>query len=110
MIVVIKDSIKDFIGVSDAIIHINVGLGLFLVIMWLLRGHPNRALIALGVIYTLEIGNEMIDGWIEWGRHQWIDVVDTWKDIVATVFWPTVLALVWRPLRKKEGVERISPS
>ena len=42
---------------------------------------------------------------VEWGRHRWIDVVETWKDIVATVFWPAILLLIWRALHAKGSVK-----
>lgn len=96
-----KDAVKAIFGLSDALIHVNVGLAVFLAVALVLRKKERGALIAWGVVVVLQVANEMVDAWVGMVRHGGINFTEAWKDTVATVFWPTVMLLVWRPLTNR---------
>lgn len=92
----LKEWIKHALGISDALIHVNVGLGLFLALTVLLRKRSGGVLVALAVVVVLQFLNEILDASIEIGRRDRINFGEAFRDTVATLFWPAVLMFVWR--------------
>lgn len=93
-----KDWFKDWIGLSDTLIHVNVGLAIFLGLALLLRKQRRGALVAWTILLALESANELVDAAIGLHRNGRIDAMEGWRDFVATMFWPTVLLLVRKRL------------
>ena len=91
-----KAEIKAALGMSEDMIHVHFGLALFLIGAVLLRNRRKGVLIAWCVGAFLQIVNEVLDAreWINWtGNVNWSEFL---KDTGATLFWPTVLVLIWR--------------
>lgn len=91
-----KAAVKELIGVSEGLIHVHFGLATFLVLALLLRKYQRGALIAWFIVAGLQFLNEAMDArdWINWtGTVNWPEVT---SDTFATLFWPTVLLLLWR--------------
>lgn len=91
----IKNWISAELHVSHAVLHIHLGLALFLLSSWLFRRSPGSLLPWLFVV-ALELANEISDflryyvsGW------PWT-ATNTIEDIVNTLFWPTVLLIIFR--------------
>ena len=81
--------------ISQAMLHIHIGLALFLLAARLIGGTPGR-LAPLLLVTALELANEVLDfaryqasgwPWKPWG---------TIGDILNTLFWPVVLTLIFR--------------
>lgn len=99
-IYLLKESLKDSVWFSDGLLHLNVGLALFLALVLLLRRNPRAVLYAWIAVVALQVLNEAADLWIGLsrnGRVRWDELV---KDTVATLFWPTVLLILWKPLQR----------
>lgn len=96
----IKEWIKWNFGPSDALIHVNIGMAVFIILALLLRNRRHGGVIALAILAGLQIANEAVDAMIEMNRSGRIRWGEGWRDTVATLFWPTVVFLVWRPGRK----------
>lgn len=79
-------------GGPDKFAHTYAGLALWLLAGAILR-KPMRSVVPLAVVLTLELANEMMD-WLTQGLVDWPDASG---DLLATMFWPSVLTLVaWR--------------
>ena len=95
-----KALIESELGVLRDQAHVHFGLFVFLLISFLLRNRRHGMLVAWIVVAALQAINEALDArdWINWtGSVNWFE---TAKDSIATLFWPTVLLLTWRRIRK----------
>lgn len=91
-----KALLKHQLGLSTDLMHVHLGLGLFLVCAVVLRTRRNGMLLAWIIVVGLQTFNELLDArdWINWtGSVNWSEAA---KDFGATLFWPTVLLLSWR--------------
>ena len=92
-----KRALEASFGVSDDLLHVHVGLAIFVVTALLLRRRM-RSVWPLSVVAVLAFANELVD---------WT-VTDGWSltlsalDLVNTMFWPVVLFLL---ARRGGGVE-----
>lgn len=94
-----KAWVEDVLGMSRDLIHVHVGLAIFLSCAILFRKRRHGLLMAWLVVATLQAFNELLDArdWVNWtGSVNWGEIA---KDCVATLFWPTVIILSWRFLR-----------
>ncbi|HEX7857280.1 MAG TPA: hypothetical protein VF503_26660 [Sphingobium sp.] len=85
------DEIVSYSGGPDKFAHMCVGLTIWLLSAILLR-RPLYHWLPLTVVALLEGGNEVLDR-IAYGSWRW---EDTSRDIIATLFWPVVLAIALR--------------
>lgn len=83
----IEDALRIF-GMSDKLAHVHVGMAIFLIAQFVLRTRRGSGT-ALMVVIAAELFNEVMDRLYS-GSWNW---PDTLGDIVATVFWPTMLVL-----------------
>jgi hypothetical protein len=90
-----KNWLSGELHLSHAVLHIHLGLAIFLLSGWLLR-KPFGSLTPWAIVAALELANEASDftryhvsGW------PWT-ATNTIEDIVNTLFWPTVLVLLFR--------------
>lgn len=84
------------IGMLNDQLHVHLGLFVFLTRAVLLRRRRHGMILAWTVVAALQATNEAFDArdWINWtGTVNWSETI---KDSVATLFWPTVLLLIWR--------------
>ena len=86
-------------GGHDKFAHMCAGLAVWLLAAVLLR-RPTTSILPLIVVIIAEAVNEAVDR-IAHGSWRW---ADTRLDIVATLFWPLLIALVQR------GLELVQPS
>jgi Na+/proline symporter len=92
----IKSWIGEFISLSHDAMHVHVGLVIFLALLWLFRRNPRHALIAWTLTLTITLLNEALDAydWIMWtGSINWVESI---KDTLNTMFWPTLAGLAER--------------
>ncbi len=94
-----KELMRHSIGLSDALIHVNLGLGLFLVFCFLLRRNARGPLIAFVLLFVLQTLNELLDFVLNYRQHGTASVTEMAKDYLATLFWPAILAAIWTPLK-----------
>lgn len=95
-----KAWLREEIGVQSDQLHVHFGLFVFLAFAILLRNRRYGMLLAWGIVASFQAINEAFDArdWINWtGTVNWSE---TTKDSVATLFWPTVLLLTWRWVKK----------
>ena len=93
-----KNDLGAWTGMTEDLIHVHVGLAIFVVTALLLRRRM-RSPIPLAVVAFLALANEVADyyspGWI---------LIPSVLDFVNTVFWPLVLFLLARRGSGQESV------
>ena len=98
-----KASLKEALGISEDVLHVHVGLAVFLALALLLRRWRFGVLIAWVALIFLQVVNEALDArdWIMWtGDVNW---AETAGDFGQTLFWPTVLLLLWAGISRRRG-------
>lgn len=96
-----KRAVEDVIGLSGAEAHVHIGLALFVIAAVVLRHHRRGILMAWLFVMFAQTVNELLDArdWISWtGTVNWLE---TALDFLATLFWPTVLGLIWSSVNQK---------
>lgn len=99
-----KGWLKDFLDVASDQLHVHIGLAVFLAVALVLRRRRGAPIYAWLCVALVQAANEALDArdWIHWtGTINWPETI---KDTVMTLFWPTVLVLIWRPLRRAGSV------
>ena len=81
---------------SDKLAHVHAGLAIYVGARAVGRGR-HASLVALGMVLLPALMNEVLDR-LFWGTWRWRDTVG---DLVATMFWPTVLWWVARGRRAR---------
>ena len=90
-----KASLKETIGMSEDLLHVHFGLAGFLSTALLFLKFRRGALTAWFVVVVFQAINEALDArdWVNWtGNVNWPELM---KDTAATLFWPTMLLLLW---------------
>lgn len=81
------------VPLSNDAVHIHLGLILFFGLLWILRYKSGTVMYAgLGTL-AATLMNEALDGydWYIWtGSVNWVESA---KDIINTMFWPTIAAI-----------------
>lgn len=96
-----KALLKDLILISEGSMHVHLGLALFVIGALLLRKRKRGLLVAWLCVVVVQMCNELLDArdWINWtGTVNWTEFA---KDTVSTLFWPSVLLLVWPLLSRR---------
>jgi len=88
-----KVALSQFLHLSKDALHIHFGLAIFLAAAFLLR-RPAGSWIPWFVLLGLELVNEWLD--LRHSNFGLRDIGASTKDIVNTMFWPTVLLLAIR--------------
>lgn len=94
----IKTLLTDAIPIDHDVMHIHVGLAAFLVLSLLFRNINLRYLMAIIVILSCQMVNEVLDAldWLRWtGKINWAEGV---SDTLNTIFWPCILAMIFSRL------------
>jgi len=101
----IKTELALWLGISKDALHIHLGLAIFAILIVLLRRSPGSLIPWLGVL-AFELINEAMDifHWHE-GAFSF-EVGDSFKDLVSTMFWPTVVMLGVRIAAVRAGRAR----
>lgn len=104
MLNTLKTEITDILQLSRDALHIHIGLAFYLAAMVVLRRGPASWLPWFALL-GVEIINEGLDAWHD--GHAYLDLSGSAKDIVNTMFWPTILVLVFRWRRQRR--ESVKP-
>ncbi|MBS9719648.1 hypothetical protein JYU29_02990 [Tianweitania sp. BSSL-BM11] len=105
----IKSWVADSISLSHDAMHVHVGLFIFFVLLWLFRRSPRRLALAWALTLAATLFNEALDAydWILWtGTINWMESL---KDTVNTMFWPTLTAIAvnhWRRSNRLSTAEK----
>lgn len=91
----LKLDIVGFTGLSKDALHIYLGLGVWLLAAALFRRSITslRPWLAVLVVACVIEGFDAFDDWVQLGRWRWRASL---HDVVNTLFWPTVLAVLAR--------------
>ena len=86
-----KAALGEQTGMSENLIHVHVGLAIFVLTALLLR-HRMRSWVPLGVVVGLALLNELVD----YSESANWDLGSSSVDFFNTILWPTVLFLLAR--------------
>ena len=91
----LKLDIIGFTGLSKDALHVYVGLGVWLLAAALFRRSITtlRPWLAVLLVACVIEGFDAFDNWVELGHWRWKASL---HDVINTLFWPTVLALLAR--------------
>jgi hypothetical protein len=94
----LKLDIMGFTGLAKDALHIYVGLGVWLLAAALFRRSITtlRPWLAVLVVACVIEGFDAFDDWVQLGRWRYMASL---HDVINTLFWPTVLALLARYTR-----------
>lgn len=83
------DGLLQAAGESDKMMHMHAGMAIFLVSQVAFRDRraSHKALL---MVFMAESANEMMDR-LYWGSWRWSDTIG---DLVATLFWPSMIVAV----------------
>jgi hypothetical protein len=87
---------------SDTLAHINAGLAIYVVTQTMLRTR-RASIMALQAVIAAELCNEVIDR-LYFGSWRWDDTI---KDVIVTLFWPTVLYTLSRYRRQRWAINQL---
>lgn len=96
----IKTQLSDILGITKDALHVHIGLAIFLGVALVFRRSLASWLPWLALL-AFELVNELMDMLYWNGSGIGFDLGDSPKDIVNTMFWPTVVFLVARWLRRR---------
>jgi hypothetical protein len=103
-----KDWLSTEFHVSHAVLHIHLGLAIYLLTCLLLR-RPLGSVLPWLVVALLELTNEASD-FLRYYVSAWPwTPTNTIEDIVNTLFWPTVFVLVFHRRRVVAAAEVAPP-
>lgn len=88
----LKTALADAVGLSKDALHVHLGLLIFLAAVLLLRTSLGSWTPWL-VLLLFELANEAVDLLHEHDGIRAIDCAEAAKDVVNTMFWPTVVVL-----------------
>lgn len=96
----LKTQLSEFLGISKDALHIHIGLIIFLVASLVLR-RPLSSWIPWLSLLAFEVVNEFMDAFHMHGGPSRMEIAGSLKDILNTMFWPTMMLLVlrWRSRR-----------
>lgn len=94
----LKLDIMGFTGLAKDALHIYVGLGVWLLAAALFRRSITtlRPWLAVLVVACVIEAFDAFDNWVQFGRWNYLASL---HDVINTLFWPTVLALLARYTR-----------
>ena len=84
----LKEGLVAALGMSHEMMHVHVGLAIYLVVQ-LLQGTRRGSMFALNVVVAAEVLNELVDGLAK----GWF-LRDTLSDALLTLAWPVAITLV----------------
>lgn len=86
-----KRDLGDALGMSDDLLHVHLGLAIFVVTALLLRRRM-RSILPFAIVAAVALTNEVVDYAIS---EPW-SATRSALDVVNTIFWPLVLFLLAR--------------
>lgn len=99
----LKTQLSEVLGITKDALHIHIGLAIFLGVALVFR-RSLASWIPWLALLTFELANELMD---IFHLHQGtigFEVGDSVKDILNTMFWPTVVLVAARWRRRKDAV------
>jgi hypothetical protein len=96
----IKTLLSETLGITKDALHIHIGLAIFLGVALVFR-RPLASWLPWLALLAFELANELMDVFYWNGRGIGFDLGDSPKDVVNTMFWPTVVLLVARWVRRR---------
>lgn len=87
-----KSAVGDYLGASEALLHLHAGLLIFFFSSVLFRRRM-RSLVPIALVYAFALGNELVDMLTP---DYVVNGLGALVDILNTVVWPTLLFLLAR--------------
>lgn len=99
----LKTELSNLLGISKDALHIHIGLALYVLVALVFRRRLSSWLPWLALL-AFEIVNELVDIFHVHGGVMGLELGDSLKDVVNTMFWPTVVLVVARRREAKQSM------
>jgi hypothetical protein len=102
----LKIQLSELLGISKDALHIHLGLSIYLIVMLVFRRQLTSWVPWLALL-AFEIVNEVMDIFHVHEGVMAFELGDSPKDILNTMFWPTVVLLTarWRQARQRDTLD-----
>lgn len=100
-----KSAISDAAGLGRDVLHVPIGVAIFVGLLWLARGRRGAALFALSGLAAIQLVNEGLDA-AQWWR--WTGVIpwrEAAKDTAITMSLPLALTVLSSRLLRAEAAQ-----
>lgn len=105
----LKTQLSELLGITKDALHIHIGLAIFLVAALVFRRSLSSWVPWLCLL-AFEIANELMDAFHLHGGPFSIEIGDSLKDMLNTMFWPTMLLLGLRWHHHRNGKRHTNSS
>ncbi|MFN7025503.1 MAG: hypothetical protein ACK4QP_13490 [Pseudorhizobium sp.] len=105
---VFKTYLVDLTGISKDALHVHIGLMIYVCSALLLKKKYPGAVFPWMIVFGLEIANELVDLFVRNRAPDTVAWLKSLKDIVNTMFWPTLFALASRMRGRRALMSRKS--
>ena len=95
-----KTALSDWLGMSEDLIHLHIGLLIFVTVALVFRQRMHSPWPVL-LVWVFALANELVD----WFATDW-EIDASALDALNTIFWPTILFLVARRRRVHPPIGR----
>ena len=99
----LKNQLSEFLGITKDALHIHIGLAIFLGVALVFR-RSLASWIPWLALLAFELFNELMDVFYLHEGGIGFDLGDSPKDIVNTMFWPSVVFVAARGLKRRSAV------
>ena len=97
----LKTEISQALGITKDALHIHLGLAIFLGVAFIFR-RPLTSLIPWLALLAFELVNELMDMFHLHNGTIGFEIGDSVKDVLNTMFWPTIVLLAARWIRRRK--------
>lgn len=104
-----KSVISDAAGLGRDVLHVPIGVAIFILLLWVRRGRPGAAsfaLIGLGLAQLINEGLDAVQWWSWTGAIPWQEAA---KDTAITMSLPVMLTILLTRQMRANASETASP-
>lgn len=97
----LKTELSEVLGITKDALHIHIGLAIFLGVAFIFR-RPLTSWIPWLALLAFELVNELMDIFHLHNGAIGFEIGDSVKDVLNTMFWPTIVLFAARWLRRRK--------
>ncbi len=103
----LKTQLSELLGITKDALHIHIGLAIFLAVALVFR-RSLASWVPWLALLAFELANELMDIFHSHAGTIGFELGDSLKDILNTMFWPSVVVIIARWQKRRRGVAAAS--